>query len=162
MIYGYYKNRSRRAARILAAAAFAALSAVMALTLALPAFAVESPNEAALGEGGNMGGGGGGRLGENYNSPAANGGGSVGNNGAGNKGDAGNGGGNDATSYGDAGREDVMYDDGDYDETFEEGEVLGITDSENSATVGIVIAILIAIAVIVLIIALLPRGTTGA
>ena len=76
----------------------------------------------------------GGRLGENYNSPAANGGGEVG---------------------GSAGVDSDVY-----EATSEEGEVLGVME-DNSATVGVVIAIIIALAVIVLIIALIPRGTVG-
>ncbi len=104
--------------------------------------------EGDAGIGGNEGNVGG-RQGENYNSPAANGGGEAGG----------------SPSYGDRGREDAMNGAGDvddFDETFdEEGEVLGVTDSENSATVGIIIAIIIALAVIVLIIALLPKGTAG-
>ena len=85
--------------------------------------------------GGNSGGAGGGRLGENYNSPSANGGGRTGVN----------------------DNADSVYNDME-DGTTEEGEVLGVTDTDNSAIVGIAIAILIAVAVIVLIIALIPRS----
>ncbi len=153
MRHRYHKKIS------LKAAIYAAITALTALSLMTAVFAVDwsagagaerRPYEATPDDGGGIGGNAaGGRQGENYNSPAANGGGNE------NGGDAG---------YGDRGREDAMYEapDDNTDETFEEGEVLGVTDSENSATVGIIIAILIAVAVIVLIIALLPRGTTGA
>ena len=87
--------------------------------------------------GSNSGGANGGRLGENYNSPSANGGGRTGIN---------------DDSYGD----NTAYDDVE-EATSEEGEVLGVMDTDNSAIVGIAIAILIAVAVIVLIIALIPR-----
>ena len=116
--------------------------ALLMITLTSAVFAADyyvSPSDTALGNEGNVGG----RLGENYNSPAANGGGAP-------EGGASRGG----ASGGDAGQGAA---DGAYADTTEDGEVLGIMDTENSATVGIVIAILIAIAVIVLIIALIPR-----
>lgn len=125
---------ARLAAFILAALIIPTMSAVL--------FAADyyfSPSETALGNGDDDGGVGG-RLGENYNSPSANGG--NGNSAAENNGRDGQNGG--------------MYAD-----TTEDGEVLGVMDTENSATVGIVIAILIAVAVIVLIIALIPKGTSG-
>ncbi len=116
--------------------------ALLMITLTSAVFAADyyvSPSDTALGNEGNVGG----RLGENYNSPAANGGGTP-------EGGASRGG----ASGEDAGQGAA---DGVYADTTEDGEVLGIMDTENSATVGIVIAILIAIAVIVLIIALIPR-----
>ncbi len=74
-----------------------------------------------------------GRLGDNYNSPSANGGGSASDSGS-------------------------TANNGEYADTTEDAQVLGVTDTDDSATVGIVIAMLIAVAVIVLIIALIPRG----
>lgn len=47
----------------------------------------------------------------------------------------------------------------DFDGESETGEVLGVTDDDSTAVVGIIIAIIIAVAALVLIIALIPRGT---
>ena len=144
----YGKKTLFRTVRIVSALILVSLclsalsSAVLAVDWSAGAGAPEPFEMMPEGDGGIGGNEGnvGGRQGENYNSPSANGGGEAGG----------------SPSYGDRGREDAM------DETFdEEGEVLGVTDSENSATVGIIIAIIIALAVIVLIIALLPKGTAG-
>lgn len=128
-----------------AAVVFLALLMMFLTSAVFAADYYVSPSDTALGNEGNVGG----RLGENYNSPAANGGGGA------PEGDASRGGASrGGASGGDAGQGAA---DGAYADTTEDGEVLGIMDTENSATVGIVIAILIAIAVIVLIIALIPR-----
>ncbi len=121
------------------AAFFLAALIIPTMSMSIALFAADyyfSPSETALGDDGGVGG----RLGENYNSPSANGG--NGNNAA-----------EDNVRDGQAG--------GMYADTTEDGEVLGVMDTENSATVGIIIAILIAVAVIVLIIALIPKGTSG-
>lgn len=132
------------------AAAFAFVAVIITI-LALPVGAVNySAGAGTAGrpyetvpEGGNNGG----RLGENRNAPAANGGGEGNVNGNGNI--------NGSDRANDNGAVDGMYAD-----TTEDGEVLGVMDTESSATAGIVIAILIAVAVIVLIIALIPKSAS--
>lgn len=138
--------------RIFKRTALLLCAAFIIMMLTLPVMAVnysagaDGPYETAL-TGGNSGG----RLGENYNAPAANGGGEGDVNGNAN----GNMNGNDNGGMDGNGAVDGMYAD-----TTEDGEVLGVMDTESSATTGIVIAILIAVAVIVLIIALIPKGVS--